>query len=304
MKDVLTIGELLVDFIGGEGSLEETKSFEKCFGGAPGNLAIACSRLGLKTAIISRVGNDSFGKFLIATLKKEGVDTSYIEIDEKHRTGLAFVSHIKERQFLFYRGAEMFIEGENEIDYFKYICFGSIPLITKTSRLAVLKAIKIAKRKGMKICFDPNIRLNLWKEDTMKWVRKILEKVDLLLLTEEEAKMIFDERKIENLVENIRDRFELIGIKMGARGSIIIQGNKLIKMPAIRVKVVDTTGAGDAWNAGLLFSLINGYDLITSAKIANICGALCVSKKGAITALPRKNEVLKILKKLNKTIIG
>ncbi|MBU5678851.1 MAG: carbohydrate kinase [Candidatus Aenigmatarchaeota archaeon] len=297
MKDVLTIGELLIDFIGGEGSLEETKTFEKCFGGAPGNLAIACSRLGLKVGIISRVGNDAFGRFLLDTLKREGVDTSYIEIDEKYKTGLAFVSHIKERQFLFYRGAEMFIKGREELDNFRYICFGSIPLITETSRRAVLKAIKIGKKIGAKICFDPNIRLNLWKEDTLDWVRKILEKVDLLLLTEEEGKMIFEERNLETLVENIRKKFELIGIKMGARGSMIIQGNKIVKMPAIRVKVIDTTGAGDAWNAGLLFSLINGYDLITSAKIANICGALCVSKKGAITALPRKNEVLRMLKK-------
>ncbi|MFH8107742.1 MAG: carbohydrate kinase [Candidatus Aenigmatarchaeota archaeon] len=299
MKDVLTIGELLIDFIGGEGSLEETKTFEKCFGGAPGNLAIACSRLGLKVAIISRVGNDAFGRFLLDTLKREGVDTSYIEIDEKHRTGLAFVSHIKERQFLFYRGAEMFIKGREDLDNFKYICFGSIPLITKTSRRAVLKAIKIGKKMRAKICFDPNIRLNLWKEDTLNWVRKILEKVDLLLLTEEEAKIIFEERNLETLIENIRKKFELIGIKMGARGSMIIQGNKIVKMPAIRVKVIDTTGAGDAWNAGLLFSLINGYDLITSAKIANICGALCVSKKGAITALPKKNEVLRMLKKFS-----
>ncbi|MEM5826332.1 MAG: carbohydrate kinase [Candidatus Aenigmatarchaeota archaeon] len=299
MKDVLTIGELLIDFIGGEGSLEETKTFEKCFGGAPGNLAIACSRLGLKVAIISRVGNDAFGRFLLDTLKREGVDTSYIEIDEKHRTGLAFVSHIKERQFLFYRGAEMFIKGREDLDNFKYICFGSIPLITKTSRRAVLKAIKIGKKMRAKICFDPNIRLNLWKEDTLNWVRKILEKVDLLLLTEEEAKIIFEERNLETLIENIRKKFELIGIKMGARGSIIIQGNKIVKMPAIKVKVIDTTGAGDAWNAGLLFSLINGYDLITSAKIANICGALCVSKKGAITALPKKNEVLRMLKKFS-----
>ncbi|MEM5835154.1 MAG: sugar kinase [Candidatus Aenigmatarchaeota archaeon] len=299
MKDVLTIGELLIDFIGGEGSLEETKTFEKCFGGAPGNLAIACSRLGLKVAIISRVGNDAFGRFLLDTLKREGVDTSYIEIDEKHRTGLAFVSHIKERQFLFYRGAEMFIKGREDLDNFKYICFGSIPLITKTSRRAVLKAIKIGKKMRAKICFDPNIRLNLWKEDTLNWVRKILEKVDLLLLTEEEAKIIFEERNLETLIENIRKKFELIGIKMGARGSMIIQGNKIVKMPAIKVKVIDTTGAGDAWNAGLLFSLINGYDLITSAKIANICGALCVSKKGAITALPKKNEVLRMLKKFS-----
>ncbi|MEM4625396.1 MAG: carbohydrate kinase [Candidatus Pacearchaeota archaeon] len=299
MKDVLTIGELLIDFIGGEGSLEETKTFEKCFGGAPGNLAIACSRLGLKVAIISRVGNDAFGRFLLDTLKREGVDTSYIEIDEKHKTGLAFVSHIKERQFLFYRGAEMFIKGREDLDNFKYICFGSIPLITKTSRRAVLKAIKIGKKMRAKICFDPNIRLNLWKEDTLNWVRKILEKVDLLLLTEEEAKIIFEERNLETLIENIRKKFELIGIKMGARGSMIIQGNKIVKMPAIKVKVIDTTGAGDAWNAGLLFSLINGYDLITSAKIANICGALCVSKKGAITALPKKNEVLRMLKKFS-----
>ncbi|MEM5813001.1 MAG: PfkB family carbohydrate kinase, partial [Candidatus Aenigmatarchaeota archaeon] len=195
--------------------------------------------------------------------------------------------------------AEMFIKGREDLDNFKYICFGSIPLITKTSRRAVLKAIKIEKKMGAKICFDPNIRLNLWKEDTLNWVRKILEKVDLLLLTEEEAKIIFEERNLETLIENIRKKFELIGIKMGARGSMIIQGNKIVKMPAIKVKVIDTTGAGDAWNAGLLFSLINGYDLITSAKIANICGALCVSKKGAITALPKKNEVLRMLKKFS-----
>lgn len=297
MKDVLAIGELLIDFIGGEGSLEETKSFEKCFGGAPGNFAIACARLGLEVAIISRVGNDAFGRFLVETLKKEGVDTKYIEIDDKHNTGLAFVSHIKERKFLFYRGADMFIEGKENLEDFKYLCFGSIPLITPRSRKAVLKAIKLAKRKNANICFDPNIRLNLWKEDTMYWVRKVLDDVNLLLLTEEEAKLIFEEKNLENIIESIRNKFELVGIKMGARGCVIVKENKLIRMPAIKVKVVDTTGAGDAWNAGLIFGLINDYDLITAAKIANICGALCVSKKGAITALPRKKDVLRMLKK-------
>jgi len=297
MQDILAIGELLIDFIGGDKSLEETEDFKKCFGGAPGNFAIACSRLGLKTSIISRVGNDAFGRFLIDVLNKEGVDTKYIQIDEINNTGLAFVSHIKERQFLFYKGSEMFIEEPSKIEDVKYICFGSIPLIYQKSRNTIFKIIN-KKRKKAKICFDPNIRLNLWKEDTKKWVEKVLRYVDILLLTEDEAKFIFEDNDLEKIIEDIRERFDIIGIKMGKKGCMIIKENMKIKLPALKVKVVDTTGAGDAWNAGFLYGIIKGFDIITTGKIANICGAFCVSKKGAITALPKEKDVLKILKKV------
>ncbi|MFW9923090.1 MAG: carbohydrate kinase, partial [Candidatus Thorarchaeota archaeon] len=183
LPDILAIGEILIDFIPSKiAPLKDLDSFQKCPGGAPANFAVGIAKLGLHSGFIGKVGNDPFGKFLIDFLEKSNVDTRNIIIaNEGERTTLAFVYYDEklDRDFFFYRNnsADIKLQAQElKSDYFvnsKFLHFGSVSLTHEPSRSAIFQAIDYCKKNGGKISFDPNIRLDLWKDE--KSLRKILK---------------------------------------------------------------------------------------------------------------------------------
>jgi len=311
--EIIGIGEVLIDFISTEPvSYLEASTFRKCFGGAPMNTIVGTARLGASAGAITVVGNDPFGRFLLNELKRNGVDVSHVKIKENVRTTLAFVVNepeTGERTFIFYRapwvrGTSVDVMLPEDVDY-EYVSSAKIlhvsgfALSSNPSRKSILSAIIHAKESGVKVSFDPTLRLDVWRsENAIKRVyRRILRLSEIAMFSREEAEFIFETKEPERAADRaLKYGVEIVGIKLGEMGSLIkTRDGKSIYTPAFKVKAVDTTGAGDGWNAGLLVGLLRGWDLEKCAMVANAVGALVVTKHGAITALPYRDELNKFL---------
>lgn len=307
--DIVGIGEVIVDFVATEPvSYIEVPAFQKCFGGAPMNTLVGVARLGSTSGAITAVGDDPFGKFLVQELKKNGVDVSRVKAKKGTLTTLAFVANdpeTGERSFMFYRkpwvsGTSDSSLSVSDVD-FEYIGKAKIlhvsgfALSQNPSRKAVLAAVRHAKKEGVKVSFDPTLRVDVWNsEQTIRrFYGQILKQSDIATFSREEAAFIFGTDNPEKAAQKaLKYGVSLVGIKLGSDGALAAtKDGRKVHAPAFKVKAVDTTGAGDGWNAGLLVGQLKGWNLETCVTVANAVGALVVTKRGAITALPYKNEL-------------
>lgn len=321
MPDVITMGELLIDFIPYEKDckLKDVNKFSKAAGGAPANVAAALGRIGCSTGFIGMIGKDSFGDFLLETMAEQGVNIQQIIRTDEAMTTLAFVSLQAdgERDFAFYRkpGADMLLkQDEIDLDYLKsadIFHFGTISLTDEPVRSTTKFLVKKAKENGSLITFDPNIRIPLWNHELDKLKQeylKVLPDVDLLKLNIEELRKLHpdqtskldDQINFENLKAVAKSIFaqgpKYIVITDGSNGSYFISENHAFHAKTEKVKALDTTGAGDAFMAGILSKLIakdNLEDLNweSALKRANKFGAITCSRYGAIPALPDKDDL-------------
>jgi len=312
--EVVGVGEVLIDFVATEPvSYVNASAFQKCFGGAPMNTLVGVARLGSSSGAITAVGEDPFGQFLIRELEKNGVDTSRVKVKKGMRTTITFVANepeTGERSFIFYRKpwitgtADSALSIEDvDLDYISnasILHVSGFSLSQNPSRKAVLTAVEHAKRTGVKVSFDPTLRVDVWNSErtVRRLYRQMLKLSDIATFSREEAEFIFGTDNPEKAAETaLKYGVKVAGIKLGADGALLKteEGQKLY-VPAFKVEAIDTTGAGDGWNAGLLVGMLKGWDLETCVTVANAVGALVVTKHGAITALPYKNELNSFLK--------
>lgn len=298
MKKVLTIGEILIDFICLDKNKDLVKgnTFEKKFGGAPANVAAVISLLGGESAFLGKVGNDPFGDYLIDQLKKYNVDTSLIKYDEELNTTLAFVSLMNdgERDFVFFRGADKNLKIEdidfsliNEFDIFH---FGSATAFLEGDlKETYLKIFEFARDNNKFISFDMNYREDLWNDTTnlIESSRKIIRYSYFVKFSEEELFLISRNNNIYESIKYIHDiGAKIVAVTLGKEGSIISDGEIIKKIESVKVKSIDSTGAGDAFVGSFLFKIAQGdKDYFEIARFANKIGALICTKKGALTAL-------------------
>jgi len=323
LRNIFTIGEILIDFISTTKgvSLQDSDCFEKKAGGAPANVAAVVSRLGGKSAFIGKLGMDPFGKYLFSVLEGLKVKTDYLSFTKKGKTALAFVS-LKDdgnRDFTFYgeNSAHTHLT-ENDIDknWFSnsILHFGSIGLLSPTSKEAHLKAIKSTREQSGIASFDPNIRLSLFnnKEAYKKLVCETIPLCDLIKISSEEIEFITG---IKDCNEAIKALFvgnvSTVIYTKGPEGAELHTKDFHVSSKAINVEVKDTTGAGDAFIGSFLYKLatlnmnINEISKETALEIldfANLVATISITKRGAITSFPTKNEVVEFAKKYEKEI--
>ncbi len=315
--NVIGLGEVLIDFISTEPtSYLEASLFQKCFGGAPMNTIVGASRLGLKTGAVAAVGDDPFGEYLVNVLRENNVDTSRIVVKRDARTTISFVVNDPssgERTFIFYRspwveGAADSLLTPQDIDYdylssTEILHVSGFSLSQNPSRDTILDAVRYAGRSGVKVSFDPTLRVDVWRsEETIREVYyKMLRLSDILVLSRDEASFIFGtDDYLEVADKALKFGLDIVGVKLGSEGCFLkSRDGKEIFEPAFKVKAIDTTGAGDGWNAGLFFGLCTGLNLEVAVKVANAVGALVVTRRGAITALPYRHELERFLKHFN-----
>ena len=317
MKKVIAIGEALIDFIPHEKgrALNDVENFLRVPGGAPLNVAAAVAKLGGKSQMLTKLGQDGFGDAILNEVKPLGVDVSRISRTNEANTALAFVSLREdgERDFSFYRNpsADMLLSAEeicsedfNERDI---LHFCSVSLIDAPIKEAHRRAIEIAKEKGCLISFDPNVRLPLWKqpEDCRKAILEFLPLSNIVKISDEELEFITgikDEK--EALDSLLTGDVKVIIYTKGTNGAEFITKERVIFSPSFKVSAQDTTGAGDSFIGSLLYQVAEGEysleELVTLSEekvqeiltFSNATAALTVCKKGAIGALPLKEEVL------------
>lgn len=316
---IIGIGEALIDFIGVENaSFDETTTFKKCFGGSPMNTIIGVARLGVEAGAIAAVGDDSFGKFILAEFKKNNVDTSHIKIKKGVRTTLAFIVNDPVRGWIciFYRSPWLKHTSDSllspkDIDY-DYISKSRIlhvsgfALSQNPGRQALFKAVRYAKKAGVDVSFDPTLRLDVWRSENIlrKTYVQMLRLADIATFSREEAEFAFGTSNPREAAEKaLKYGVRIVGIKLGSEGSFLkVRSGREVSAPAFKVNVVDVTGAGDGWNAGLLVSLCKGLEIEHCIKVANAVGALVVTKPGAITALPYRDDLNRFLYENNVEI--
>lgn len=317
MKKVISIGEALIDFIPHEKgvALKDVSNFFRVAGGAPLNVAAAVSKLGGKSTILTKLGVDGFGDHILEEVKPLGVDVSKVLRTREANTALAFVSLKEdgERDFSFYRNpsADMLLnEDEIEEDTFEeggILHFCSVSLIDAPIKDAHRKAIEFAKKNNCIISFDPNVRLPLWESSQAcrEAILEFLPFANIVKISDEELEFITgikDEKEALSFL--LQGDVEVIIYTKGTNGAEFITKNRIVFAPAFKVKAQDTTGAGDSFIGSLLYQVADSeYSLEELVKLdeekvksiltfSNATAALTVCKRGAIGALPTKEEVL------------
>lgn len=322
MKKVIAIGEALIDFIPHEKgvALKDVSNFLRVAGGAPLNVAAAVAKFGGNSIMLTKLGEDGFGDHILETVRPLGVDTSYVKRTAKANTALAFVSLKEngERDFSFYRNpsADMLLDpSEINEDVFKdggLLHFCSVSLIDAPIKEAHRKAIEYAEKNECIISFDPNVRLPLWNtpEDCRKAILEFLPFANIIKISDEELEFITgikDEN--EALKFLLQGNVQVIIYTKGTAGAEFITKNNKVFSESFKVNAQDTTGAGDSFIGSFLYKIAESeYNLeklinLDNERIeeiltfANATAALTVCRKGAIGALPTKNEVLDLIEK-------
>lgn len=312
MYDITALGEILIDFTMLDKNDEGTELFGRHPGGAPANVLATVAKYGGKTAFIGKVGKDMFGEYLIKVLKDNNIDTSGVIIDEIHNTTLAFVSldDKGDRHFSFYRsfGADVFIdESEIPCDMIKnsrIFHFGSLSLTNEPSKSATELALKTARENGKIISYDPNYRELLWENEqtAIDTIKEYIKYADIIKLSKEEAEMIAG--SVDNAIAMITKMgVRIILITDGANGVTYSFKNIIGFVPAIKIKAVDTTGAGDIFFGTFLFEVIKNGGEIDKISVENVknyiesavkTSGLSTQKNGAISSIPDYEEAQNI----------
>ena len=310
--DVVTLGELLIDFTENGISDQGNQLFEANPGGAPCNVLAMLTKLGKKTAFIGKVGNDMFGRRLKDSLEEVGIDTRNLVMDEEVHTTLAFVHTFEDgdRDFSFYRnpGADMMLTKEEVQDELikssRIFHFGTLSSTHEGVREATRHAIQVAKENGLIVTFDPNLREPLWKnlDDAKAEIEYGMSQCDVLKISDNEVEFMTGTNDYTAGVAKIRERFDipLILVTMGKEGSRAYYDGRIVEAaPFLQENTIETTGAGDTFCASALnYVLEHGLENLTEENLmemltfANAAASLITTRKGALRVMPTRQEVL------------
>lgn len=310
--DIVALGELLIDFTPYGKSNQNNDILEVNPGGAPCNLLAMANKLGSKTAFIGKVGDDKFGKLLNDCVENQGIDVSGLIIDKLYKTTLAFV-HLSEggdRSFSFYRNpsADMMLKWDEVntelIEKTKIFHFGTLSLTNEPVKDATTKAIDYAKAKNKIISFDPNIRPLLWNDiqDAKEAMLFGLSVCDILKISEEELFLAMDINEVERATEILcmkNPSIKLVFVTLGKEGCYYKWNGKSGYTSTLNnIKVIDTTGAGDAFFGCALHYISRvGLDNLDEDKLkgivhyANVAASIVTTKKGALMIMPSIEEI-------------
>ena len=320
--DVITIGRSSVDLYGQQIGcrLEDISTFAKSVGGCPSNIAIGAARMGLKSGLITRVGDEQMGRYILEQMEREGVNTAGIVTDPERLTALVLLSVRDEDSFplIFYRDncADMALcEDDIDVEFIKSsyaIVVTGTHFSTEKVEEASRKAIKIAREAGSKVVFDVDYRPNLWglaghdageqrfiaSEKVSQRLQSIVKHCDLVVGTEEELHIVGGVGDTLTAIREIRKlTTATIVCKRGPMGCVIfpedIPANieDGIKGPGFPVEVYNVLGAGDAFMSGFLRGYLRDENWETCAKWANACGAFAVSRLLCSPEIPTWTEL-------------
>jgi fructokinase len=293
-------GEALVDLLPDRrGRLRDCVRFEAHSGGAPANVAVGLSRLGLETAFVGVVGDDEFGHLLDARLSAQGVQTR-LRYTSEAKTGVWFVAIDAEgeRSFFTPTGAASADKLIDESDVLRvpqariFHC-GSSAHVRPEAQAALRIAVRRARERGMVVSFDPNVRAHLWPD--LRQLRDLCADVlpfcDVVKLSEDELEICAGAFTPMAAL----DRLAAVGVRLacvtlGAKGAVARRDGITLEVPAPRVQVADTTGAGDGFVAGLLSTDPLRCDLLPALRFACAVGSRVCTRAGAVAALPTLEE--------------
>jgi 5-dehydro-2-deoxygluconokinase len=300
--------------------LEDATSFAKYYGGSSANQAFGTARLGLKSAMLARVGDDHPGRFLVETLAREGCDVSHVRVDRERLTGLVLLG-IKDRDtfpLIFYREncADMAVLPGDFDEAFiasaKAFAITGTHLSRPSTAATCRHALAFARRNDVRTVLDIDYRPVLWglagkaegenryvaDQGVSRHLMAILGEFDIIIGTEEEFRIAGGSDDLEQALRGVRAHSEaLLVVKRGANGCAVVEGEIPSSLDAapnfagFPVEVMNVLGAGDAFASGFLYGWIRGEPIDACARYANACGALVVSRHGCAPAMPTRPEL-------------
>ena len=320
--DLICLGRLAVDLYAQQpgARLEDASSFAKYLGGSSGNCAFGTARLGLRSAMLTRVGDDHMGRFLLDTLRSVGCDVSHVRSDPQRLTGLVLLG-IKDRQtfpLVFYREncADMAIEAADVDEAFiasaRALAITGTHFSTPGVHAASTRALEYARKHGVRTVLDIDYRPVLWgltgrgdgetrfiaNDGVTAHLQNILPQFDLIVGTEEEFHIAGGSEDLMTALRNVRQRTQaILVVKRGAQGCSVIEGDipqQIDDAPTFngtRVEVLNVLGAGDAFISGFLLGWLRDESIERCCAYANACGAIVVSRHGCAPAMPSRQEL-------------
>jgi 5-dehydro-2-deoxygluconokinase len=320
--DVVCLGRLGVDLYAQQigARLEDVSSFAKYLGGSSANIAFGTARLGVKSAMLTRVGNDHMGRFLVESLAREGCDVSGIKIDAERLTAMVLLG-IKDREtfpLVFYREncADMALQAEDideaQIASSKALLITGTHFSTDQVFKASSQALDYAEKHSVKRVLDIDYRPVLWgltgkadgetrfvaNQNVSQHVQRILPRFDLIVGTEEEFLIAGGSTDLLSALRNVRElTAATLVVKLGPQGCTVIHGAIPARLeegaiyPGVRVEVLNVLGAGDAFMSGFLKGWLNDESDQRCCQLANACGGLVVSRHACAPAMPTLVEL-------------
>ena len=316
MPSIVCLGEALIDMVSqAPGDLAHAPGFEKAPGGAPANVAAGLGILGASVGFIGKVGSDPWGDCLDETLRDCNVDTARLARSTEEFTRLAFVWYTEDGKhgFMFHgkRAADELLSPDDLSQDYIAKCdifhFGSITTIKDPARTATYRAVDIAAGSGSVISYDPNWRPPLWPDEksALDEMVRAVEMVDVVKVNEAELEFLSGQNDIAEGAKVLYDLGpELVAVTLGPEGCYYHHSNATGSIPGHKVEVVDTVGCGDAFVAGMLLKTLEcerdlgdltAEDLQAICAFANAAAAITATGKGAIPALPAREEVEELL---------
>ena len=304
-KKVLVIGELNVDLIGTGlqtfpvlGREVMAQEMVLTLGSSSAILACGLARLGVPVTFISKVGRDDFGKYCLQALESKKIKTLNVIRDGKLRTGLTVSLNFRDDKaqvtypgaipHLYYKDISQKVFRQNDHLHISSF-FLQDGLVSSFPQL-----FQDAKQMGMSTSMDPNCdNRNQWNSG----ICKCLEFIDLLLLNEMEAINIAKAKSVNRALEIFAQKVPTVVIKLGSKGALAKSRGQVIQLPAFKIKPADSTGAGDSFDAGFLFSHLGGFDLRKSLTVANACGALSTQGLGGTATQADWDEIQRFVRK-------
>jgi fructokinase len=294
MPKCWVIGDAAVDLI------PEGDKYLKFPGGTGANIAVALSKLGVRSVLVTKLGNDPLAAFLTDILKREKVNTQHVSFSERNKTGLIIISvnDMGERDFTFMVKPSADSQLENsDIPAFErgdWLCVSAFILAQRPSRDATFYAIKQAKMAGSLVCVDANMRVDMWDNELLlvPTTLEALKIADIAKMSEDELLLLTNTDSIEEGINEVKQWPAKIKIiTLAEKGAILLTEQSEFHIEGYNAPVVDMTGAGDAFIAALISKLMplerwTDDQLIEAIEFSNACGALVVGKKGAMSALP------------------
>lgn len=301
--DIAIIGECLVE-LSSNGTLADTSTLNKFFGGDTVTTAVAIARLGGNVTYLTQVGNDGFSEFILSSLQKENIDTSLIKSNDE-QNGMYIVSRTTEKKELLYykrktAATKLSIDDISE-DYIKQLKLiystGVVQSLSASSRELVRESFRIAKENDVLTAYDPNYTSCFMNStDTKEYFEEIVEFTDIIFLSlKNDAARLYEVDSIDKVVKYFWDK----GVKIVVIKSHIDNGYYTGYRGEISFtefynsqKAIDTTASGDVFNGGFLYAITNGYAPSEATKLASVVSGLQTQNYGAIQAIPYKNAVL------------
>ena len=318
--DVVCVGECLVDFLPAEPGrrVREVTAWKPGIGGSLANVSVGVARLGGRSALVGVVGEDEFGHFLRDGLASEGVEVSHLRQTAEGRTGLVFISLDArgERSFCYFRtrSAE-FLLSERDVDpaflgRARVVHFGTNSLKLPEAQSAMLRTVDAARAAGRIVSCDPNLRLHAWEDPEVlrTLLGRLLPLATVVKLSEEEVHFATGQSDAEAALRQLAGQGVVLPVvTRGEAGAVFLWRGEVVRVPAPRARVVDTTGAGDGFVAAFLHGLSRRYadaselagasreDLEALATFACAVGSRVVEHLGAVAGLPSRDDVTGLL---------